>query len=77
MDPALRQRLAVSGRRGGLTSAARQGPSVMAARARGGFISKFEREVDPDGVLSPEERSARAKLAMRAHMSKLASTRWS
>lgn len=76
MDPALRQRLAVIGRRGGLVSAATQGPSNMAARARGGFIAKFEREVDPDGILDPSERSARARLALRAHMSKLAEARW-
>lgn len=49
----------------------------MAARARGGFISKFEREVDPEGALPAEERTARARLAMRAHMSRLAQARWS
>lgn len=48
----------------------------MAERARGGFIAKFEREVDPDGVLDPLERSARARLAMRAYMSQLASKRY-
>lgn len=77
MDPATRQRLAIVGRRGGLTSVAAQGPSLVAARARGGFIAKFEREVDPDGVLDPVERSTRARLAMRAHMSRLAEARWS
>jgi hypothetical protein len=73
----MRQRLAVIGRRGGLTTAARSGPSNLAARARSGFLSKFEREVDPEGVLPAAERAARAKLAMRAHMSRLASKRWS
>jgi hypothetical protein len=32
----------------------------------------YEREVDPDGVLSPEERQRRAKAAQRAHMQLIA-----
>jgi hypothetical protein len=38
---------------------------------RRGFESKFEREVDPEGVLTPEERSRRAERALRAHMLRL------
>ncbi|QFG27262.1 hypothetical protein F7P10_24035 [Actinomadura sp. WMMB 499] len=40
--------------------------------ARDAFLARFEREVDPDGVLAPEERRARAELAKRAYMLKLA-----
>lgn len=40
--------------------------------ARNGFMARFERQVDPDGTLAPEERSKRADAAMRAHMSALA-----
>ena len=36
--------------------------------ARQGLQAKFEREADPDGKLSPAERSMRAKHLMRAHM---------
>lgn len=35
-------------------------------RAREAFFAKFEREVDPDGVLSPAERTKRAEYARRA-----------
>jgi hypothetical protein len=40
--------------------------------ARRAFHDRFEREVDPDGILSPEERAKRADHARRAHMSRLA-----
>lgn len=36
--------------------------------ARQAFLKKFEKEVDPDGNLSPEERQLRAEHALRAHM---------
>ena len=36
------------------------------------FLSRFEREVDPDGVLAPEERAKRAALARKAYMGRLA-----
>lgn len=39
--------------------------------ARRGLRAKFEREVDPDGVLSDVERSRRADRLMRAHMLRL------
>jgi len=35
-------------------------------------MAKFEREVDPDGVLSPAERSKRAANARTAHFTRLA-----
>jgi hypothetical protein len=31
-------------------------------------MDRFERQVDPDGLLDPVERAARARHAMRAHM---------
>lgn len=40
--------------------------------ARSGFLARFEREVDPDGVLDPAERAFRAEHARRAHMASLA-----
>jgi hypothetical protein len=33
---------------------------------------RFEKLVDPDGVLPPEERAQRAQAAERAHMAKMA-----
>jgi hypothetical protein len=40
--------------------------------AREAFLERFEKEVDPDGTLSPEERRQRAEHAKRAYMLKLA-----
>lgn len=37
-----------------------------------GFLAKFEREVDPDGVLDPETRTQLAIVARKAHMRRLA-----
>jgi|GEM_PF-4642110 len=36
---------------------------------------RFEREVDPDGSLPPDERARRAKAALSAHMRKMAYVR--
>lgn len=67
-----RARIAVaSGRAGGLRNVARNGGRATAAPARAGFIRRFEREVDPDNLLSPEERVRRAGAAMKAHMATL------
>ncbi len=40
--------------------------------ARQKFLQRFEREVDPDGKLPPDERHRRAEHAKRAYMLKLA-----
>jgi hypothetical protein len=39
---------------------------------RAAFLSRFEREVDPDGVLPAAERQRRAEMARRAHFARLA-----
>jgi len=56
------------GRIGGLRAHALNPPEVMLAGARRGFRERFQRLVDPEGVLAPEERERRAARAMRAHM---------
>lgn len=38
---------------------------------RRGLEARFEREVDPDGVLSPEERAKRARNAKAAHFRRM------
>lgn len=45
---------------------------AQAAPGRAAWIDRFEKQVDPDGVLNPEERARRADQAMRAHMARLA-----
>lgn len=47
-------------------------PKTATQPARDGLIARFEREVDPDGVLSVEDRRARALKLRQAHMQKLA-----
>ncbi len=44
----------------------------ITAPARAAFLARFEREVDPSGVLPEEERLRRAGHARRAHFAKLA-----
>jgi hypothetical protein len=41
------------------------------AAATAAQLGRFEREVDPDGILPPDERAKRAAQARRAAMSKL------
>lgn len=41
------------------------------AKARAAWAARWEREVDPDGLLEPEERARRADCAMRAYMAQL------
>jgi hypothetical protein len=47
-------------------------PKVAMKKPRAGFEARFERQVDPDRLLSAAERKRRAKAAMRAHMARLA-----
>ena len=60
------------GRIGGLTAWAQNDAETMTAGAHKGFRAKFEREVDPEGILPPAERAARAERARRAYMLTLA-----
>jgi hypothetical protein len=48
-----------------------QGKTSTAA-GTAAFLARFEREVDPEGALSPTERARRAEHARRAHMTLLA-----
>lgn len=40
--------------------------------ARNAFLARFERQVDPDGVLAPAERHRRAESARQAYFQRLA-----
>jgi len=42
------------------------------AKARAAFLAKLEAEVDPAGVLPPEERARRAEHLRQAHMKRMA-----
>lgn len=46
--------------------------SARTAPGRAAFLDRFEKQVDPDGVLPPAERARRAEHAKRAHFQRLA-----
>lgn len=47
-------------------------PAKHTAPARSAFLSRFEREVDPEGLLTPQERARRAEHAKKAYFLSLA-----
>ncbi len=47
-------------------------PTAATAPARAAFLDRFEREVDPDDVLTPQERARLAKHARKAYFARLA-----
>jgi hypothetical protein len=47
-------------------------PSAATAPARRAFLDRFERAVDPDGVMDPAERAVRAARLRRAYFKRLA-----
>lgn len=47
-------------------------PSARTAPARAAMVARFEREVDPDGVLPEAERRRRAESARSAYFTGLA-----
>lgn len=47
-------------------------PTAHTAPARQAFSDRFERQVDPEGVLTPEERQRRAAHARKAYFAGLA-----
>lgn len=59
------------GRIGGHVTASRLDMREVAARARRGLRARFEREVDPDLILSEEERARRADHAIAAYYGRL------
>lgn len=51
---------------------AKQDPREGTAVARAAFLDRFEHEVDPDHLLSPQERLRRAGSARKAYFARLA-----
>ena len=51
---------------------ARNDVRVTSAPGRAAFLARFEREVDPDGVLPAAERERRAQAARNAYFARLA-----
>lgn len=51
---------------------ANEDPTKQGEIARAGLLAKFEREVDPEGILDPAERARRAESARKAFYTRLA-----
>jgi hypothetical protein len=47
-------------------------PSARTAPGRAAFLDRFEREVDPDGILPPADRERMAAHARKAYFARLA-----
>jgi hypothetical protein len=62
----------LAGRLGGLALAATHDPREYTAAARAAFLDRFAREVDPEGVLPPQERARRAQAARKLYFTRLA-----
>lgn len=69
MTPAERS---LRGRLGAYVVHSRYDSRELTKPARAAFDSKFERDVDPDGILPTEERLRRAEMARKAHFARLA-----
>ena len=64
--------MALRGRIGAYTLHARRDPRETTAKARRAFLASFERQVDPEGILTESERLRRAESARKAHFARLA-----
>ena len=64
--------MALRGRIGAYRLHATHDPKETTKAARAAFLARFEAEVDPNGTLSPEDRSRRAEAARRAYFAQLA-----
>ena len=64
--------MARRGRIGAYRLHATHSPKETTKAAREAFMARFEREVDPDGTLVPEERTRRAEATRKAYFAQLA-----
>jgi hypothetical protein len=62
----------LTGRLGAYVLHSKYDSRELTKAARAAFESKFERDVDPDGVLPIKERLRRAEMARKAHYTRLA-----
>ena len=64
--------MALRGRIGGHVTHSRHDPRETTAKARAVFRASFERSVDAELLLDPDERARRADQLRRAHYARLA-----
>jgi hypothetical protein len=71
-EPASRAERSLRARLAAYALHAQRDPRETTANGRAAFLARFNREVDPRGLLEPEERHRRAEQARRAYFTRLA-----
>jgi len=71
MDSVTTSEMALRGRIGAAVLHATHDSRETSAAGRAAFLDRFEREVDPERALAPEERQKRARSAKSAYFSRL------
>ena len=71
-EPASRAERSLRARLAAYALHAQRDPRETTANGRTAFLARFDREVDPRGLLEPEERRRRAEQARRAYFTRLA-----
>jgi hypothetical protein len=70
-EPASRAARSLRARLAAYALHAQHDPRETTANGRAAFLARFDREVDPEGVLEPDERRRRAEQARRAYFARL------
>jgi hypothetical protein len=70
-EPASRAERSLRARLAAYALHAQNDPRETTANARAAFLARFDREVDPEGLLEPDERRRRAEQARRAYFARL------
>jgi hypothetical protein len=71
-EPAGRAERSLRARLAAYALHAQRDPRETTANGRAAFLARFDREVDPQGLLEPDERRRRAEQARRAYFTRLA-----
>ena len=70
-EPAGRAERSLRARLAAYALHAQRDPRETTANGRAAFLARFDREVDPEGRLEPDERRRRAEQARRAYFARL------
>jgi len=70
-EPASRAERSLRARLAAYALHAQRDPRETTANGRAAFLARFDREVDPEGLLEPDERRRRAEQARRAYFARL------
>jgi hypothetical protein len=70
-EPASRTERSLRARLAAYALHAQRDPRETTANGRAAFLARFDREVDPEGLLEPDERRRRAEHARRAYFTRL------